>query len=188
MIANISLLRYTAAADQAFASPGLASACRQRKRTMIYLSPPSPFIPNQRCILCNRPPRHGLGHDVIADIHAGGGLDGLVVCLRCGVSQLRDPRYVEKVMQQQLQEIDRDIARRRAMLSESELDDLQVERANCFLLMAQTWEFLGLDLGLWSDQRARSPWGEEQISYARRFLRRADAARRDVGSGAGVRS
>jgi hypothetical protein len=151
---------------------------------MIYLSPPSAFIPNPRCILCCKPPRHALGHDVIPDIHAGGALEGLVMCLRCGVSQLRDPRHVERVMKKRLREIDRGITERRAALSKNELDDLQVERASCFLLMAHVWEFLGLDLGLWSDQRARAPWSDEQISYGRRLLRRANAVRREVQSGA----
>lgn len=141
---------------------------------MIYLSPPSPFIPNPRCILCGKSPHLGLGHDLIPDLHACGDLEGLVMCLRCGVRLLHDPRHVEGVMKKRLQEIDRDIARRRAVLSENELDDLQVERENCFLLMAQAWGFLGLDLGLWSDQRARAPWSDEQISYARRQLRRGN--------------
>lgn len=94
------------------------------------------------------------------------------MCLRCAVSQLRDPRHVERAMKKRLEEIDRDIAGHRTALSDNELDDLQVERESCFLLIAQAWEFLGIELGLWSDQRARAPWSDEQISYARRLLGR----------------
>jgi hypothetical protein len=143
---------------------------------MIYLSPPSAYIPDQqRCMLCSKPPRHHVGHFLIPDIHAGGELDGLVMCLRCSISQLVDRGHIEAVMKQRLHQIDRDIARRRASLTANELDDLQVERACCFSLMGESWDFLGLDSGLWSDQRARSPWSDEQIAYARRLLVRSNA-------------
>jgi hypothetical protein len=141
---------------------------------MIHLSPPSDAIPaQQRCLLCSRLPRHGLGHLIFPDLHAGGELEGLVLCLRCGTSQLGDPRHIETVMKKQVQRIDSIIASRRASLSANELEDLRIDRASCFLLMAQSWDFLGLHSGLWSDQRARAPWSDDQIAYARRLLRRA---------------